>query len=274
MQTGNYGDETFTRSPNVIRQSKRLSASAKLVYQSLLYFAGDKLECFPKEETIAHDTGLTAKTVRGAIGELVAHKLISQERMEHLRGKPKGYRLHVIPAEFTGDQAVRLPAMRAETATEDRKEERPAQPANQPKPARESNQLEHEAFRVFQEVTGWSVSKKVEGLRDAIATTVTDLDRWRRVLQHCVNKGLATNTLRIVDAYNEEWGGKVAKPQDSAQARTGGTRPTLNSDWERRLRKGQGVTQPKEEGISSGTAAQKQNPAISSSGVLSANQSQ
>ena len=240
MQAESNGDEYYTRSPNVIRQSRKLSASAKLVYQSLLYFAGDKLECFPKEETIAQDTGLTAKTVRGAIGELVAHKLISQERMEHLRGKPKGYRLHVIPAEFTGAEAVRLPAMLVNTRQE-RQEERPAQAPDQQRPARKPNQLSHPAMKVFNEVTGHFPSPNVEGLREAIIETVTDLDRWRRVLERNKAKVWLIQSMDILRLYRE------GEPQEATTS--GGV--FVNDDWERQLRK-RGLL--REEGVSSGTA--------------------
>lgn len=232
MQEASYGDETYTRSPNVIRQSRKLSASAKLVYQSLLYFAGDKLECFPNEDTIAQDTGLTAKTVRGAIGELVAHSLISQERMEHMRGKPKGYMLHVIPAEFTGAEAVRLPAMLADrrqerqASNQQRQEERPAQAPNQQRPARESNLLEHPAIKVFREVTDHFPSPNVEGLREAIAIIPeTDLDGWRQFLKDCVERRVRVQRVEIVQEYKDR---AIKRQQDEDAGLPGGWRHENN----------------------------------------------
>ncbi len=60
----------FTQVPNAILKSKEISAGAKLTYAMLLSYAMNKDECFPGQERLAEDMGISRQTVNGYIKEL------------------------------------------------------------------------------------------------------------------------------------------------------------------------------------------------------------
>lgn len=236
--------ERYVQTSLAILKSDKLTFADKVIYQIAKSYAHSGNGTFTNDaqiDRIAQESGASSRQVKATMKKLIALGLTSRERDEKKRGRPWVYRFHDLSAEFTGDKPVRLPENLPRENGQDTTEEQPGQAPNQ---------LEHKAFEIFEEVTGYPVSKRVKGLREAIAETVTDLDRWRRVLEYCVSKEFATNTLRIVDAYNEGWGIKKAKPHPQEAATSGGVF-IINDEWKRQLRK-RGLI--RDEGVSSGTA--------------------
>lgn len=60
----------FTQVPNVILRDKSLSVGAKIVYACLLSYAWQKESCFPGQETLADDCGISKRSVVSALKEL------------------------------------------------------------------------------------------------------------------------------------------------------------------------------------------------------------
>lgn len=70
----------FVQLPNFILTDKKLSAFAKLSYALLLSYAWQKDSCFPGQERMADDLGLSERHLRRAIKELEDCNYISVER--------------------------------------------------------------------------------------------------------------------------------------------------------------------------------------------------
>ena len=60
----------FTQVPNAILKTKEISAGAKLTYAMLLSYAMNKDECFPGQDRLGDDMGISRQTVNGYIREL------------------------------------------------------------------------------------------------------------------------------------------------------------------------------------------------------------
>ena len=69
--------------PNCILKIEGLSPIAKLCWGRLLQYAGDDGLCFPKQETLASEIGVSLSSIQRVLKELVEYKLINIE-------KPKG----------------------------------------------------------------------------------------------------------------------------------------------------------------------------------------
>ena len=83
----------FTQVPNFILKSKELSVGAKLTYAMLLSYAWQNDYCFPGQEKLAEDMGVSRRSIVSFIKELQAHDCVSVQR----RGlnKPNIYTLHL-----------------------------------------------------------------------------------------------------------------------------------------------------------------------------------
>ena len=82
----------FTQLPNFILRDAKLSAGAKVVYAMFLSYGWHNNFCFPGQETLAADMGLTRPRVTQLIGELERAHLISIERRG--QGKTNVYIIH------------------------------------------------------------------------------------------------------------------------------------------------------------------------------------
>ncbi len=67
----------FTQLPNRVLKDTRLSFGARLTYAMLLSYAWDKESCFPGQNTIAEDLGVSARSVRTFLHQLKEHGYIS-----------------------------------------------------------------------------------------------------------------------------------------------------------------------------------------------------
>jgi len=79
-----------------------LSTMDKLVYCALLSYQGDKLECWPGQDTLAGDLGTSSRTIKRAIKNLDQAKWISIKVFGH--GKTNRY--SCLRAEESEDKSV------------------------------------------------------------------------------------------------------------------------------------------------------------------------
>ncbi|MEM8576029.1 MAG: helix-turn-helix domain-containing protein [Pseudomonadota bacterium] len=70
----------FTQVPNAILRSKKISPGAKLAYSGLLSYAWNKESCFPGQDTLGGDIGVTRQTVNEYIKELKTKGFIRVKR--------------------------------------------------------------------------------------------------------------------------------------------------------------------------------------------------
>jgi hypothetical protein len=80
--------------PNALARFPGLSSSAKLVYERLAQYAGKDGRCFPSQETLVGEVGLSKSRIQQIIAELVKCRFIRMER-------PKGRdRLNHLNASY------------------------------------------------------------------------------------------------------------------------------------------------------------------------------
>ena len=81
----------FTQVPNHLLTSREVSAGAKLAYAMLLKYAWQNNFCFPGQDKLAEDLGITRQSVNAHIKELEAKGFIDIKRRG--QGKPNLYTL-------------------------------------------------------------------------------------------------------------------------------------------------------------------------------------
>lgn len=62
--------EGFTQIPNIVLRDTRISAGAKVFYGILLSYAWQKDRCFPGQDRLAKDLGVTSRSIRTYLSEL------------------------------------------------------------------------------------------------------------------------------------------------------------------------------------------------------------
>jgi hypothetical protein len=67
----------FTQVPNALLRSGTISPGAKLCYAMLLSYAWHNDYCFPGQERLATDMGVTDRSVRSYLKELEGKKLLT-----------------------------------------------------------------------------------------------------------------------------------------------------------------------------------------------------
>lgn len=92
----------FTQVPNFILRDPRLSVGAKVVYAMFLSYAWHNDSCFPGQERLAADIGMSRSRVTEYVAELVAAGLVTVQR----RGQGQT-NLYVVHFRVTG--TVRRP---------------------------------------------------------------------------------------------------------------------------------------------------------------------
>ena len=70
----------FTQVPNVILKSKKISAGAKLAYAMLLSYSYGDDKCFPGQDRLGTDMGISRQTANQYIKELEAKGFINIKR--------------------------------------------------------------------------------------------------------------------------------------------------------------------------------------------------
>ena len=82
----------FTQVPNFILKDPKLSVGAKVVYAMFLSYAWHNDSCFPGQERLAEDMGLTRVRVTQLVSELEQAGLVSIQRRG--QGKTNFYTIH------------------------------------------------------------------------------------------------------------------------------------------------------------------------------------
>ena len=70
----------FAQVPNMVLRDPLLSGNEKVLYALLLSYAWRNDECFPGQDTLAHDMGLTSRAIRQLLVKLKAKRLITWKR--------------------------------------------------------------------------------------------------------------------------------------------------------------------------------------------------
>lgn len=83
----------FTQVPNHVLISARLSPGAKLTYAMLLKYAWQNDYCFPGQERLAKDMGVTDRSVRTYLQELEQERFVAIKQRG--LGKPNLYELNL-----------------------------------------------------------------------------------------------------------------------------------------------------------------------------------
>lgn len=94
----------FTIMPNVVLLDPRLSVGAKVTYLALRYYARQDEFCWPGQGGLASKLGVTEKTLRGYIAELVDLKLVAAKRRG--RGETNFYVILSLTGYFPSGQHV------------------------------------------------------------------------------------------------------------------------------------------------------------------------
>jgi biotin operon repressor len=81
----------FTQVPNAILKSSEVSPTAKLTYAMLLSYAWQNDYCFPGQERLATDIGVSDRSVRTYLKELETKGLLSIKQQG--QGRPNIYHL-------------------------------------------------------------------------------------------------------------------------------------------------------------------------------------
>lgn len=92
----------FTQVPNLLLSSKLISASAKLAYAMLLSYAWHHDFCFPGQERLAADLGITDRSVRSHLKELESKGLL--RIVQRGLGRTNVYELNLLAASFRADR--------------------------------------------------------------------------------------------------------------------------------------------------------------------------
>ena len=83
----------FTQMPNVVLRNPNISVGAKVVYTMFLSYAWGNDSCFPGQDRLAQDIGMTRVRVTQLVGELEAAGLIEITRRG--QGKTNSYELDI-----------------------------------------------------------------------------------------------------------------------------------------------------------------------------------
>jgi len=83
----------FTQVPNHVLVSKKISPGAKLTYAMLLKYAWQNNYCYPGQERLADDMGVTDRSVRTYLQELATQQFLTIKQRG--LGKPNLYELNL-----------------------------------------------------------------------------------------------------------------------------------------------------------------------------------
>ena len=94
----------FTQVPNFILKNPELSVGAKVTYAMFLSYAWHNDSCFPGQDRLSEDMGMSRSRVTEFVGELEKAKLITILRRG--QGKTNLYTIH-FPVKQAGDKTSR-----------------------------------------------------------------------------------------------------------------------------------------------------------------------
>src|SRR5436309_4516768 len=85
----------FTQVPNFLLKSKKLSSGDKMAFAMLLSYAWQNDYCFPGQERLAEDLGLSDRSVRTHLKSLETNGLLAIRRRG--QGRTNVYELNLKP---------------------------------------------------------------------------------------------------------------------------------------------------------------------------------
>lgn len=88
-----FSEKGFTQVPNAILRSKKISMGAKMAYAGLLSYAWQEDSCYPGQQRLADDIGVTRQTANEYLQELKAKGFVKIIRKG--QGRPNVYELKV-----------------------------------------------------------------------------------------------------------------------------------------------------------------------------------
>lgn len=99
--TDPIGRGGFTQVPNFILKDSTLSLGAKVAYAMFLSYAWNNDSCFPGQDRLAEDMGMSRSRVTEFVGELQRARFVTIERRG--QGKTNLYTIH-FQVKPTGDK--------------------------------------------------------------------------------------------------------------------------------------------------------------------------
>jgi DNA-binding transcriptional ArsR family regulator len=111
----------FTQVPNFLLKSEKLSSGDKMAFAMLLSYAWQNDFCFPGQERLAKDLGLSDRSVRTHLKSLESNGLLRIKRRG--QGRTNVYELDLKPPRFShADRKKTSGLERKKTADPERKE--------------------------------------------------------------------------------------------------------------------------------------------------------
>lgn len=111
----------FTQVPNFLLKSKKLSSGDKMAFAMLLSYAWQNDYCFPGQERLAKDLGLSDRSVRTNLKSLERNGLLRIKRRG--QGRTNVYELDLKPPGFTDPDRKKTSGLeRKKTSGLERKE--------------------------------------------------------------------------------------------------------------------------------------------------------
>ncbi len=131
--------------PNWLLKRTEISAGAKLCYARLIQFAGKDGKCYPSQDTLGKEIGVSARSVRDYLKKLEEHELIVIVRQGI--NKPNNY--YFLRHKWIEDKMQKTSSVRKDSANQDRKN---SAALDRKVPADKENQL-RESKRITRTVT-------------------------------------------------------------------------------------------------------------------------
>lgn len=215
----------FWAIPKEIMEMIHVSLEARVIYGILFTRQNGENAAWPKQETIANETGISIRTVRRKIDELIEHGLVVVER----RGLRQSNRYHIsdrpicpiktgqndpsIPDKMTsldGPPMTSLdgPPVAGPIEREQRKRTKNTAAAAADSPKEQKKQPIQEVFDLFHELTGWIPRWNNRTERESGEALLREhtIDELRTMLVFA----------RKPENVNEKYFPKVYKPSDLA----------------------------------------------------------
>lgn len=188
--------------PNWLLSRAEVSQGAKLCYARLSQYAGKDGVCYPSQETIADELGVSVRMVRRYVDELKHLKLIKIR--QHGLQQPNQYLflehpwMNFSPAHDVIAQPNLTPAVDTSSSCERKIKEKPKKPAPKGTSCERKKSTSDDYVNAHKIYEHWN-SKKQE-TEDIIACTET-FDGIKFRLKGAVNKRNADDVTKAIDNY-------------------------------------------------------------------------